>query len=147
MSWVRNFVSRCLLLVVASACGPFAAAAPLDETICKTYDAQQKILESQGLKADVAKGPDWAKATLSAARIVLVKQYIYIKEQVAFRCPSLIVVSVPELAEPEAKHPQADAKAKAPGKATVKSKKKDKKRKKSADGSVPLPSQKATATQ
>lgn len=121
------------------------AAAPLDEATCKTYDAQQKILESQGLEVDVSKGADWAKANLSAARIVLVKQYIYIKEQVAFRCPSLIVVSVPELAEPEAQHPAADAKAKE--KAAVKSKKKDKKRKKSAAGSVPLPAPKATATQ
>lgn len=124
-----------------------AAAAPLDEAACKTYDAQQKLLESQGLKEDLAKGPEWAKTNLSAARIVLVKQYIYVKEQVAFRCPSLIVISVPELAEPEAKHPQADAKAKATDKAAAKSKKKDKKRKKSADGSVPLPAQKATATQ
>lgn len=141
-------LAGCLGLATLQAEFHPVAAAPLDEAACKTYDAQQKILETQGLKEDVAKGPDWAKINLSTARIVLVKQYIYIKEQVAFRCPSLIIVSVPELAEPEAKHPQADAKAKATEKAAVKSKKKkDKKRKKSADGSVPLPAQKATATQ
>lgn len=139
------------LALGAAVCGPTALSAePLDEALCKTYDAQQKSLESQGLKEDVAKGPVWAKANLTGARIVLIKQYIHVKEQVAFRCPSLVVVTVPELAEPEAKHPQADPKAaEKPAVATKgsKSKKKDKKRKKSADGSVPLPSQKSTATQ
>ncbi len=148
MRKVRSLIlAGCLGLVTLQAATQPVAAAPLDEATCKTYDAQQKILEIQGLKEDLAKGPDWAKANLSAARIVLVKQYVYVKEQVAFRCPSLIVVSVPELAEPEAKHPQAEAKAKATEKAAVKPKKKDKKRKKAAVGSVPLPAPKATATQ
>ncbi len=149
MRKMRSLIlAGCLGLVTMHTGTLAAAAAPLDEAACKTYDAQQKVLETQGLKEDVAKGPDWAKANLSAARIELVKQYIHIKEQVSFRCPSLIVVSVPELAEPEAKHPQADPAGKATEKAVVKPKKrKDKKRKKSADGSVPLPAPNVTATQ
>lgn len=135
-----------LLIAVQLLAVPLAGAAALDEAACKTLEVEQNILESQGLKEDLAKGPGWAKANLSASRIVLVKQYIQIKEQVAFRCPSLIAVSTPELAEPEAKHPQADPKVKPTEKAAVKTKKKAKKRKTSADGSPPPP-QKATATQ
>ena len=122
-----------------------ARAAPLDAAQCKTYDAQQKILEGQGLKVDVARGAEWAKADLSASRVELIKHYIYLKEQVAFRCPSLIAVSAPELAEPEARHPIAEAPGKAGKKAS--GKKRDKKKRKAADGSVPLPAKKATATQ
>jgi hypothetical protein len=55
MSWVA--------LVVLSD----AAATPLSEDVCKTYDAQQKILEIQGIREDLAKGPVWAKANLAAS--------------------------------------------------------------------------------
>jgi hypothetical protein len=130
-------------LLAGPAWMPVARAAPLDETACKTYDVQKKILEAQGLQEEIARGPDWAKANLSTSRLALIKHYLFVKEQVAFRCPSLMVVSIPELAEPEAKQPLA----KATSKATGKSKRKDKKRKKAAGGAVPAPSPKATATQ
>ena len=90
----------------------------------------RRTLEAQGIVEDVAKGPEWAKANLPASRLELIKQYIYVKEQTAFRCPSLVVVSVPELAEPEALVPGSKAPAKAGKKAT--SKTKVKKRKTSA---------------
>jgi len=133
-----------LAAALAGVANPLAAA-PLDEAACKSFDAEEKSLEIQGIKDDVAKGPEWAKANLSASRLELIKHYIYLKEQVDFRCPSLIVVSVPELAEPEAGQPTEKAPAKAGKKGA--SKKKDKKRKNSADGSVPPPAPKATVTQ
>ena len=142
MRSVRRGIGCSLMLWVGLGCSRLVAA-PLDETTCKAYDTQQKSLEAQGLNEDVAKGPEWAKANLSDARVVQIKQYIFVKEQVAFRCPSLIVVSVPALAEPEAKQPQAQAVAKSPAKAK---KKRDKKRKKSAEGSPPPPPEKTTAT-
>ncbi|MEZ5924655.1 MAG: hypothetical protein R3D57_09750 [Hyphomicrobiaceae bacterium] len=120
--------------------GP-AVAAPLDDETCKTFETQQRLLESQGLQADLAKGIDAARTELAASRLELVKHYIYLKEQVAFRCPSLLVVSVPELAEPEAQQPLAAA---APSSS---SKKKSKRKKKSAEGTVPPPPKKATVTQ
>jgi hypothetical protein len=140
---------RCLLAVglafycVGSVAIPLGHAAPLRDAACKNLDAQQRILETQGLKEEVAKGPDWAKANLSTSRLALIKHYIYVKEQVAFRCPSLTIAAAPELAEPEAAQPLA----KETGKAAGKSKKKTKKQKKSASGAVPAPPEKAAATQ
>ncbi len=122
-----------------------AQSAPLDEAVCKDLDAQQKQLELQGIKEDLAKGPEWAKTNLTMARLAVVKQYIELKEQVAFRCPSLVVVSVPELAEPEATAPLADPAAKAADKPAAKPKRK--KKRKAADATPPLPEAAATKTE
>jgi hypothetical protein len=129
----------CLWLTVL----PGAGAAPLGEEVCKTYDAQQKILEIQGVKEDLARGPVWAKANLTPSRLEVIKHYIYLKEQVTFRCPSLTVLSAPDLAEPEAKQPLA-GQAKTTGKSGKKTKQR---RKKSAEQAVPAPAQKGTAAQ
>lgn len=125
---------------LAVAAGPAPArAAPLDEAVCKDLDAQQKQLELQGIKDDLAKGPEWGKANLTMARLAVVKQYIEITEEVSFHCPSLVVVSVPELAEPEAKAPLAPPDAKPAAKAAeppakVKSKKRKHKAAQSTSG-------------
>lgn len=134
--------SFALTLVLASVAVP---AAPLDGAVCRDLDAQQKQFELTGIKDDLAKDPAWAKANLSAGRLEAVKQYIEVKEQVSFRCPSLVVVSVPELAEPEAKAPEA-APAKAadakPAKASSK-----KKKHKTIQIEVPAPAKKATTAE
>lgn len=125
---VTSLAVRILAAVTGLVLVPAVApAAPLDEVVCKDLDARLKQLELDGVKDDLAKGPEFAKANVTMARLAVIKDYIETKEQVAFRCPSLIVVSVPELAEPEAKHPLAE-----PGKAaepkSSKSTKKTKKR-------------------
>lgn len=135
-------------MFVATGLAP-AMSAPLDAGVCKDLDAQQKQLELQGIKDDIAKGPEWAKANMTMARLAVVKQYIEIKEQVAFRCPSLVVVSVPELAEPEAKVPEAAAAAKPPAKAAAQppAKPKKKKKRKAAEATPPAPEAAATKTE
>lgn len=139
---VMPFAMRAVVLAAALVpVQAIATAAALDEAVCKDLDARQKQLELQGIKDDLAKGPEWAKATLTPARLDAVKQYIEIKEQVAFRCPSLVVVSVPELAEPEAKHPLVEpgkAEASKPTKAT-----KRKKKRQTIEIEVPAPAKKA----
>ena len=147
---MRFAVTTFALMAAFSAAAGLAPAtsAPLDEAVCKDLDAEQKQLELQGIKEDLAKGPEWAKANLTMARLAVVKQYIEITEQVAFRCPSLIVVSVPELAEPEAKVPEAAPAAKTPAKSAAQPAAKPKKKKrKAAEATPPKPAGTATKTE
>lgn len=137
-----SFALRALALAAAAVLIPATArAAPLDEAICRDLDARLKQLELQGVKDDLAKGPVLAKATLAPARLDAVKQYIEVKEQVVFRCPSLIVLSVPELAEPEAKHPLAEPGKSADPKAAKTTRKKRKRQ--TIEIEVPVPAKKA----
>lgn len=148
MRFAVKSVAASVAVLVAFGLAP-AMSAPLDEAVCKDLDAQQKQLELQGIKDDIAKGPEWAKANLTMARLAVVKQYIEIEEQVAFRCPSLVVVSVPELAEPEAKVPEAAPAAKPPAKAAAQpaAKPKKKKKRKAAEATPPVPAASATKTE
>lgn len=140
--FVMPFVVRALAVVAAVTLNSaMVPAAPLDEAACKDLDVRQKQLELQGIKDDLAKGPEQAKATLAPARLDAVKQYIAIKEQVAFRCPSLVVLSVPELAEPEAKHPASEPVKGAEPKSSKSATKKKKRR--TIEIEVPAPDKKA----
>jgi hypothetical protein len=98
------------------------AAAPLSKDECEAVKSEQSGLVGKGVRADMEKGVDWAKANLDQARMQLVARLIEVDEQVLFRCatrPSGIVGEGQERPPPtEAKaaaEPAAAAQPAAPG--------------------------------
>jgi hypothetical protein len=77
------------LLLLATAAQP-AAAKALGSEECKALDAEAATLEAAGIKLDIEKGPQWAKANLAADRIERIRHYFEIREKVLFRCPELV---------------------------------------------------------
>ncbi|HVZ03726.1 hypothetical protein [Hyphomicrobium sp.] len=58
----------------------------LDEDTCAQLRLEQSKFLKTGILSDMAKGPDWAKAHLSADRLQEIKHYITLDEQVRFGC-------------------------------------------------------------
>ncbi len=73
-------------LMVAAAFGP-ARAAPLDDAACVSLSVERDGLIAQGVKDDMAKGPEWAKANLAEPRMKAIAHLIELEEQLSFRCP------------------------------------------------------------
>jgi hypothetical protein len=84
-----------------------AAAARLDKEACQALKAEQARLIDGGTKADMERGPDWAKATLAPDRLKRIERLLEVEEGLAFRCPQ----SRPAPAEAEAKSDPAAAPA------------------------------------
>ena len=81
-----------LALAVAAvwACGCFtsgmAHAAKLDDAACDALKVERARLESDAIKSDMAKGPQWAKDNLTPERLKEIEQLIGLQESIAFRC-------------------------------------------------------------
>lgn len=80
---------RCVAAVLALGCclSGQAFAARLDDEACGTLKAERARLETDALKSDMAKGPQWAKENLSPQRLKEIEQLIGLQENIAFRCP------------------------------------------------------------
>lgn len=79
--------SRALLAGLALIALPGAAAAePFDKTTCAALVEEQSKLEKDGVIADRERGPEWAKANLSAERVRVILHSIEVDEQLMFRC-------------------------------------------------------------
>lgn len=63
------------------------AATPLEDQACAALSTEREGLLSRGVKDDMAKGPEWAKANLAPERMREVARLLDIEEQLAFRCP------------------------------------------------------------
>ncbi len=63
-----------------------ATKAKLDSDTCVQLRAEEKKFRQSGILNDMSKGPEWAKANLSAARLREVQHYIELDEQVQFGC-------------------------------------------------------------
>lgn len=58
----------------------------LDSDTCAQLRAEEKKFRQTGILNDMGKGPEWAKANLSAERLREVQHYIELDEQVQFGC-------------------------------------------------------------
>jgi hypothetical protein len=63
-----------------------AAAAPLDAEVCKHLQSQLDTLRTEGATADMARGPEWARANLPLERLQRIGTLIEVEEQLNFRC-------------------------------------------------------------
>lgn len=82
-------VSRGALLVAALVCVSRAAPATapkLDVLTCADLRIEQQKAVEAGLAADVARGPEWAKANLTPERLRQLELFIAVDEQVKFGC-------------------------------------------------------------
>jgi len=116
IDWAVPGLALMLALVVSP-----AAAAPLTPEACATLKTEYDGLVTGGAKADMERGPDWAKANLAPERLGRIERLIAVEEQLSFRCGDQmtarpVLKEQPKL-EPD-KPDAADAKAVAPGKST-----------------------------
>ena len=61
-------------------------AEPLAKEACDVIKAEHEALGSGGVKEDMAKGPEWAKANLAADKLKRIETFIGLEEQLNFRC-------------------------------------------------------------
>lgn len=76
-------------LVLGACLAPVAAHATkpkLDSDTCAQLRAEETKFRQSGILNDMGKGPQWAKANLSAERLREVQHYIDLDEQVQFGC-------------------------------------------------------------
>jgi len=86
-----------------------ATAAPLDEAECTALKQEYDRLLHEGVKSDMERSPDWAKANLPSVRLEKIARLIVVEEQLSFRCDQLVTAR-PALAAPQAAERPAPAK-------------------------------------
>lgn len=59
----------------------------LDKAICKGLTKEKATLVLSGVPQTMKKGHDWAEDNLDQSGLNDIKRYIYIEEQLLFRCP------------------------------------------------------------
>lgn len=108
-------------LLVAGTAGwthlPSALAAQLDAAECQKLKSEEAELTRIGVRAQFAKGPDWARANLAPDAIERIRRLITLDEQIGFRCPRPPPPKVDEAAATAATakpKPKPKAEAKAP---------------------------------
>ena len=109
-----------LALVAAS-----SLAEPMAKDACDGVKAEQDGLVAGGVRDDMAKGADWAKANLGHDRLQRIQRYIELDEQLLFRCGHAKVRFVPppeEEAPAEPPKPAEKPKAKPKPKPEAKAK-------------------------
>ena len=102
-----------------------AGAAPLDAETCGKLNGERVQLEFAGAGTNMAKGPEWAKANLSADAVKQVLRLIDVEAQLLFRCTGPNLINLPTEPDPDPDTAKVDgddaAKGKAPAKAKLKS--------------------------
>ena len=102
--------ARPLLLAAGVLLAPdLSWGAALDPASCAKLKTEQETMERSGLKEAVSRGPEWAKANLSAEKLNEIKRLIEVDEQLLFRCPGRHLVNLPLEPDPPPP-PQADDK-------------------------------------
>ena len=100
----RNCLAVLVLIALVLAV-EHVRAAPLDAATCGMLKGEQAQLEHGGVRANMAKGPEWAKANLATDKLEQVKRLLFVDEQLLFRCSARNLIELP---------PEADAELKAP---------------------------------
>jgi hypothetical protein len=76
--------------IIAAICvAPFTAEATqpkIDSDNCAALRLEQIKFRQSGILDDMSKGPEWAKANLSADRLREIEHYVQLDEQVKFGC-------------------------------------------------------------
>ncbi|MGD9784933.1 MAG: hypothetical protein AB7E80_12185 [Hyphomicrobiaceae bacterium] len=80
-------------LAILLALQPVAAfASPLTDTECDKLESEKSLLEGGGAQANLERGPDWAKINLTTDQVRYIERLIGVKEQLLFRCRSIVVI-------------------------------------------------------
>ena len=86
-------------------------AAPLDADACAKLKVERESLEQAGVRGNMAKGPQWAKANLPADKLEQIQRLIELESQLLFRCSGQRLIELPASveADPAATGPGEDA--------------------------------------
>jgi len=103
-----------LLLAVFTMAMVQARAAPLDADTCAKLLEEHGQLEQAGVEADMAKGPEWAKANLIPEKIERIRRFIEVEGQLLFRCRQKSLVNLPQEIENDPAGDGKDKKAESP---------------------------------
>lgn len=77
---------RCMVAVAVCALAPAAVAAKLDNAACAALAEERNTITATGVKADMERGPDWAKANMPPERLQSALRLLEIEDQLEFRC-------------------------------------------------------------
>lgn len=75
-----------LAALVALPAGAHATPPKIDADTCTQLRLEEAKFRQSGIVNDMSKGPEWAKANLSPARLHEIEHYIQLDEQVEFGC-------------------------------------------------------------
>jgi len=73
-------------LVVLAAGSAGASAASLDKSACNVLKTELAGMVATGARADMERGPEWAKANLPREKLLNIHRLIELEEQLEFRC-------------------------------------------------------------
>ncbi len=95
----RTFVLLAPVVVLAA---PQAFSAPLDPPACAALKTEYDSLVAAGAKADMDRGPEWAKTNLAPDRLGKIERLIAVEEQLSFRCGEQLTArpAIKELPKP-----------------------------------------------
>lgn len=74
-----------------------------DVESCKKYEIEKAELSESGIQVDIEKGAEWGKDNLSPERLRQVRRFIYLEEQLTFRCPDVIATAAVRQIEEQAR--------------------------------------------
>lgn len=78
---------RCMAAVAVFAMAPAGAvAAKLDNAACAALANERNAITATGVKADMERGPDWAKANMPPERLQSALRLLEVEDQLEFRC-------------------------------------------------------------
>jgi hypothetical protein len=70
-------------------------AAPLEPEVCAKLKDERVVLEQAGVRGNMAKGPQWAKANLPPDKLEQVRRLIDVESQLLFRCSGQRLIELP----------------------------------------------------
>jgi hypothetical protein len=82
----RHILHAVTLALLCAGVAP-ALATKLDDITCDALKLERTRIETDAIKSDMEKGPEWAKGNLSSDRLKEIEQLIGLQETIAFRCP------------------------------------------------------------
>jgi hypothetical protein len=107
----RAFLPLALCAAAGLAVLAEVSAAPLDADACAKLKVEREALEQAGVRGNMAKGPQWAKANLAADKLEQIQRLIDLEGQLLFRCSGQRLIELPASveADPAAVGPGEDA--------------------------------------
>ncbi len=70
-------------------------AAPLEPEVCSKLKDERVVLEQAGVRGNMAKGPQWAKANLPPDKLEQIRRLIDVESQLLFRCSGQRLIELP----------------------------------------------------
>ena len=107
----RAFLPLALCVAAGIAALADVHATPLDQDACAKLKVERETLEQAGVRNNMAKGPQWAKANLPADKLDQIQRLIELEGQLLFRCSGQRLIELPASveADPAAAGPGEDA--------------------------------------